>query len=126
MRRNRRRDSRAELLVRAELHRRGFRYRVDHRVQTATCVVRPDVVLTRARVAVFIDGCFWHRCPRHGVTPRANAEYWRAKLDRNVTRDRTVDRALQADGWNVVRAWEHEDPLLVADRVERAIKRRAA
>jgi DNA mismatch endonuclease (patch repair protein) len=70
--------------------------------------VRPDVVFTGARVAVFVDGCFWHRCPIHGSDPKANSDYWAPKLRRNVVRDRRVDQALEAAGWRVVRVWEHE------------------
>jgi DNA mismatch endonuclease (patch repair protein) len=65
-------------------------------------------VFTRARVAVFVDGCFWHRCPLHATAPKANFDYWAAKLRRNVARDRRADEALQAAGWCVVRVWEHE------------------
>jgi DNA mismatch endonuclease (patch repair protein) len=119
MRRNRRRDSRAELALRRELHRRGLRFRVDFPLRTSHCLVRPDVVFTRARLAVFVDGCFWHCCPEHGNVPRANIDYWRLKLARNVTRDQTVDAALTTAGWQVLRAWEHEDPSDIADRVVR-------
>lgn len=117
MRRNRRRDSRAELKLRSELHRRGLRFRVDMPVRTADRLIRPDVVFTRARLAVFIDGCFWHCCPEHGNQPRANTAYWEPKLARNVARDRAVDQALRGEGWQVLRVWEHEDPEAVADRV---------
>ncbi len=79
-----------------------------------------------ARVAVFVDGCFWHRCPEHGVEPRTNASYWQAKLDRNVARDRRNDAALAAAGWLVVRIWEHEQPEVAADRVEAAVRERQA
>jgi DNA mismatch endonuclease (patch repair protein) len=120
MRRNRRRDSRAELALRRELHERGLRFRVDMPIRTPERVVRPDVVFTRAHLAVFVDGCFWHRCPEHGNTPRANSAYWGPKLDRNVARDRDVDATLSSVGWEVLRAWEHEDPATVADRVEQA------
>ena len=83
--------------------------------------MRPDVVFPRARVAVFVDGCFWHCCPEHGTSPRANTAYWLPKLKRNVSRDRAVDDAGRA-GWCVLRAWEHEDPAVVADRVENALR----
>lgn len=80
--------------------------------------MRPDVVFTRARLAVFVDGCFWHCCPEHGNAPKANTSYWQPKLARNVTRDRLVDAALVAAHWQVLRAWEHEDAEKIADRVE--------
>jgi len=80
------------------------------------------VVFTRARLAVFVDGCFWHCCPDHGNTPRANSAYWEPKLARNVARDRAVDRALARHGWQVLRAWEHEDVAQVADRAAAAYR----
>lgn len=117
MRRNPRRDTGPELVVRSELHRRGLRFRKDLPLRVPGRVVRPDVVFTRARLAVFVDGCFWHRCPEHGNVPRANGAYWQPKLERNVARDRAVDAALGEAGWRVLRAWEHEAPAVVADRV---------
>ena len=120
MRLNRRRDTRAELALRVELHRRGLRFRVDYPLRTADRIVRPDVVFTRARLAVFIDGCFWHCCPEHGNVPRSNTDYWRPKLARNVARDQMVNVALTSAQWRVIRAWEHEDPSDIADRVIRA------
>jgi DNA mismatch endonuclease (patch repair protein) len=104
---NRRRDTRPELAIRRELHRRGFRYRV---------AIRPipeyarsaDIVFTRAKVAVFIDGCFWHGCPDHGTTPRTHAEYWVRKLELNQRRDAETATRLRSEGWTVVRIWEHE------------------
>lgn len=107
--------------MRSELHRRGFRFRKDFPLRLPTRVVRPDVVFTRSRLAVFIDGCFWHACPIHGNQPRANTNYWRPKLALNVARDRTVDTELAAAGWRVLRAWEHELPVSVADRVTSAL-----
>ena len=68
-------------------------------------------------MAVFVDGCFWHRCPEHGTRPRTNADWWQAKLDRNVQRDRRVESALADAGWTVVRVWEHEPPTVAADRL---------
>jgi DNA mismatch endonuclease (patch repair protein) len=116
MRANRRRDTGPELALRSELHRRGLRFRVDHRPDpTVRC--RVDVVFTRARVVVFIDGCFWHSCPEHGTLPTANREWWKAKLDRNVERDRANDTEMARLGWTVVRVWEHEDPRVAADRI---------
>jgi DNA mismatch endonuclease, patch repair protein len=85
--------------------------------------VRPDVVFTRARLAVFVDGCFWHCCPEHGNEPRANSAYWNQKLSRNVARDKDVDLALSLAGWGVLRAWEHEPPAEVAERVARSYHR---
>lgn len=121
MKAQRRRDTAPELALRRELWSRGLRYRVDHKVVGTRR--RVDVVFTRARVAVFIDGCFWHRCPIHSTLPKANAAWWLAKLDANVERDRRTDRDLEMAGWVVVRVWEHEDPVVAADRIESVVRR---
>lgn len=122
MSRQRRRDTGPELALRRALHALGLRYRV----QLTGLPGRPDVALTRARVAVFVDGCFWHCCPQHGVAPKANAEWWRQKLARNVERDREVDQRLQQLGWEVVRVWEHEQPEQAAEQVAVVWHRRLA
>lgn len=109
-----RRSTGPELAVRRELHRRGLRFRVNYAILPG----RPDLAFTRARLAVFIDGCFWHRCPEHGVLPRHNGEWWRAKLERNVARDAEKDAALRALGWLPLHVWEHEDPGEACDRIE--------
>jgi DNA mismatch endonuclease, patch repair protein len=103
-----------EMLIRRELHRRGLRYRVNY----ARLPGRPDIALTRARLAVFVDGCFWHSCPDHAVLPSNNREWWRVKLSRNVARDREKDEQLHVMGWVAVHVWEHEDPAQVADAIE--------
>ncbi|MFB9239645.1 very short patch repair endonuclease [Plantactinospora siamensis] len=103
-----------EIALRRELHRRGLRFRVDHPGLPG----RPDIAFTRAMVAVFVDGCFWHRCPEHGTMPRNNREWWQAKLDRNVVRDRAKDAALAELGWLAVHVWEHEPVIDAAERVE--------
>ena len=114
---NRSQDTKPELRLRSALHRIGLRYRVRLPVSVGGIRTRPDVVFTRRRVAVFVDGCFWHRCPDHATSPKANSGYWAAKLDRNVTRDRRVDAALDHAGWAVVRVWEHEPADEAATRV---------
>jgi DNA mismatch endonuclease (patch repair protein) len=81
-----------------------------------------DVAFAGERVAVFVDGCFWHGCPEHGVRPSRNAEWWRWKVARNQARDRDTDRLLAEAGWTVVRVWEHEDVVAAADRVEQAVR----
>src|SRR5438046_2469796 len=96
-----------ELAIRRQLHLMGFRYRVDCRPDEAIRR-RADVVFRRERVAVFIDGCFWHSCPIHCVRPSANAEWWRQKLARNARRDRDTSEKLEILGWRVLRFWEHE------------------
>jgi DNA mismatch endonuclease (patch repair protein) len=106
---NRRTDTKPEVALRSELHRRGLRFRKDHPIRVeGRRSIRPDVVFTRSRVAVFVDGCFWHGCPEHQVVPKSNPDYWIPKLRRNIERDREVDAALEDDGWTVLRFWEHE------------------
>jgi DNA mismatch endonuclease (patch repair protein) len=122
MSRNRGRDTRDELRVRSRLHARGLRYRVDHRVDAGEVSVRPDIVFTRWHLAVFIDGCFWHACPIHGNVPEWNRDYWGPKLERTAARDMRVTEALRANGWVVIRAWEHEDPDAVADGIARELE----
>lgn len=118
---NKGRDTRPELALRRELHRLGLRYRVDVK-PLATHRCRADVVFRRARVAVFVDGCWWHGCPEHGRIPKANADWWRQKLDRNVSRDRRNDATLAAAGWTVIRVWEHESPATAAAMIKRAVR----
>jgi DNA mismatch endonuclease (patch repair protein) len=120
---NRRTDTRPERLLRATLHARGLRYRKDHRIDARGRRVRPDLVFSGARVSVFVDGCFWHRCPIHATDPTANAGYWRTKLDGNVQRDLADTDALVSSGWTVIRVWEHEDPAHAADRIEAVVRR---
>lgn len=118
---NRRVDTKPEVAVRRALHRAGLRFRKDYRLDLDGLRVRPDVVFTRRKVAVFVDGCFWHSCPAHGKRPSRNADYWLPKLERNVERDRQQDAALRAHGWHVIRAWEHEAVDEVVRRVISAL-----
>jgi DNA mismatch endonuclease (patch repair protein) len=110
---NKRRDTKPELAVRRLLHAQGLRYRVDFR-PTAAGRSRADIVFTKQKVAVFIDGCFWHSCPIHATHPKANADYWLPKLARNVERDAQVTEALRGLAWTVLRFWEHQPPEEVA------------
>ena len=103
-----------EILIRRELHRRGLRFRINH----PRLPGRPDIAFTAARIAVFIDGCFWHSCPEHGVLPRNNRDWWRAKLERNVQRDREKDAQLELIGWTVMHVWEHEGASTAVDTIE--------
>ena len=121
---NRRADTAPELRLRSTLHARGLRFRKDLRFVVDGVPVRPDVVFTRACVAVFVDGCFWHRCPLHAQAPKANGEWWRHKLDLNVARDRRDDAALVAAGWAVIRVWEHDAVADAAERIESAVRAR--
>ena len=114
MRANRRTDTKPELALRSALHALGYRYRKDLRLDLPARRVRPDIAFTARKVAVFIDGCFWHACPDHGSKPKNNEWYWSPKLARNVERDRAADAALAEEGWTVVRLWEH---VPVADAV---------
>jgi len=107
---NRRVDTAPERLLRSGLHRAGLRFRKDLPLRLDGLVVRPDVVFTRAKLAVFVDGCFWHSCPRHQHVPKRNRSYWVPKFAANRARDRRVDVALAVAGWRVVRIWEHDVP----------------
>ncbi|MCG3207160.1 MAG: hypothetical protein FOGNACKC_00760 [Anaerolineae bacterium] len=117
----RRRDTAPEMALRAALHRRGLRYRVD--VSPIKGLRRrADVVFRTVKVAVYVDGCFWHGCPIHGTWPKANAEFWRQKIEHNKKRDADTNRLLKEAGWEVVRVWEHEDPEDAAERISNIIR----
>lgn len=118
-----RRDTAPEMALRRELHRRGLRYRL-HVPVPGAARRRIDAAFAGARVAVFVDGCFWHGCPEHGVEPSRNSEWWRWKVDRNQARDADTGQLLTEAGWTVVRVWEHEDVVAAADRVEEAVRQR--
>jgi DNA mismatch endonuclease (patch repair protein) len=116
----RRRDTPAEVALRSALHRMGLRFRVD-RPPLEGSRRRADIVFTRARVAVFVDGCFWHSCPQHATQPKVNVKWWAEKLEQNRRRDADTTRVLTEAGWTVLRFWEHEDPDLAAEMVRRAV-----
>ncbi len=118
----RRTDTKPEVALRAALHRLGLRFRKDFRIDLPAGRVRPDIVFTRARVAVFVDGCFWHACPEHGRQPTKNVGYWSPKLQRTADRDRLNTARLEANGWKVIRAWEHEPLADVVGRVHTAVR----
>ncbi|MEU2837562.1 very short patch repair endonuclease [Streptomyces sp. NPDC007076] len=119
------RDTKPEVAVRKLLHASGYRYRVNERVPGMTRRTI-DIAFTRAKVAVLIDGCFWHGCPVHATQPKSNAEWWRAKLERNMARDRETNEHLAREGWTVLRFWEHEAPVGVAEQVAAAVDRSGA
>lgn len=121
--RQRRRDTKPELALRRAMHARGWRYRVDM-APLPKMRRRADLVFTRLKVAVFVDGCFWHRCPIHGTVPKNNRDWWIAKLDGNEARDRDTDERLAAAGWAVVRIWEHAAPEEAVTTVEAALNDR--
>jgi len=117
------RDTAPEVAVRRILHAAGLRYRVNVPVPGMSRRTI-DIAFPKAKIAVFLDGCFWHGCPQHATSPKANAEWWRAKLDKNMARDRETTEHLRAQGWTVLRFWEHESPDVIALAVQEA--RRAA
>ena len=121
MRANGRRDTKPEVLVRRLLHAAGLRYRVDVSPLPSDRRRRADVVFTRRRIAVYIDGCFWHGCPQHFVAPKANADYWGPKIARNRERDIETTARLKAGGWLALRFWEHEEPADVAATIIAAV-----
>jgi DNA mismatch endonuclease (patch repair protein) len=118
-----RRDTAPEMAVRRELHSRGFRYLVDVPLPTMPRR-RADLIFRRERVAVFIDGCFWHSCPTHGVSPRSNSGWWKRKLEANRARDADTVSRLEDLGWLAVRCWEHEPAPQAADRIESVLRKR--
>ncbi len=113
MTRTRRRDTAPELVFRSAIRLQRLRYRVNYKLLPGFCR-RADVAFVSARVAVFIDGCFWHGCPTHGTWPKANSEFWRSKIEMNRKRDRDTDRRLTEAGWLVFRVWEHDDLVAAA------------
>lgn len=105
----RRRDTAVEIAIRRQLHKLGFRYRVDFRPEPSLRC-RGDIVFSKRKLIVFVDGCFWHGCPLHATAPKNNAVWWRDKLDNHMSRDRRNTAELEALGWTVKRFWEHEEP----------------
>ncbi|WP_264079963.1 very short patch repair endonuclease [Mycolicibacter hiberniae] len=122
MRANRSRDTKPELAVRRLVHAMGLRYRVDFPPLPSNRRMRADLVFTRARVAVFIDGCFWHGCPDHHTVARTNAEFWATKVLGNRTRDERTNAVLTDAGWTVLRFWEHEDPSTAAQAIREVVE----
>ena len=121
MRSNRKTDTKPEVFLRSELHRRGLRFRKHSAPAIEGRRIAVDIVFPRFRLAVFVDGCFWHSCPDHGTMPTANAWYWVPKLRRNVERDHEVTLRLTSAGWRVLRVWEHTPAREAADMVEVAL-----
>lgn len=121
----RRTDTKPEKALRSALHRAGLRFRKDLRIDLGRVKPRPDIVFTKARVAVFVDGCFWHCCPEHGRWPTRNVDYWGPKLQRNLARDEAYTAALVEAGWVVVRIWEHEPLNVAVGKVREALGRKA-
>ena len=124
MRATLRRDTACELAIRSALHKMGVRFRVDWPLPGTRR--RADLAFVSARVAVFVDGCFWHGCPQHATWPKANARWWRNKIETNRRRDNDTDTRLRADGWKVLRFWEHEDSQRSAAQTVRVVQSRIA
>lgn len=118
MRANRGRDTQPEIRIRRVLHARGWRFRVGYRPLPQDRRRTVDIAFTRKRIVVLIDGCFWHGCSEHFILPVANADYWRAKIRRNQERDVETNALLRAEGWSVLRFWEHEQTSEVVASVE--------
>ena len=118
---NRRRDTNPELTVRRLLHAEGFRFRVDYPIRTAERTIRVDIAFPRARIAILIDGCFWHGCPEHGTMPRHNRDYWEPKIARNRARDQRQVQSLAEAGWQALRFWTHEQPDEISRRIGEAV-----
>ena len=123
MQSNKSRDTKPELALRSAVHALGLRYRVGTK-PLAGVRRTADLVFPTVRVAVFLDGCFWHGCPQHHTVATANAKFWADKVSGNRTRDRDTDARLEAAGWVSVRVWEHEDPADAALRVESVVRAR--
>lgn len=123
MRSNRRSNTKPEVLLRSALHRSGLRFRKDFAIRLPTGkVVHSDIAFTRRKLAVFVDGCFWHCCPEHGTIPKSNQSYWVPKLRQNVDRDKAIDCELRAAGWRVIRVWEHMSPVDATKQISELLK----
>jgi DNA mismatch endonuclease (patch repair protein) len=126
MSRIRGKDTEPELKLRRFLWKKGLRYRLPYNLKYKI-FGKPDLVFYSKKVAVFVDGCFWHSCPEHGAKPKNRSSFWRKKLERNITRDREVSEYLTQEGWLVLRFWEHEvaeNIEEIAQIVEKAVKDR--
>lgn len=115
-----RQDTKCEMAVRSAVHALGLRYRV-HQRPDADLRREADLVFRRDKVAVFVDGCFWHGCPEHHSPPTTHYSWWETKIAKNRARDQETGQLLHDRGWVVVRVWEHEDPTEAAERVRRAV-----
>lgn len=119
------RDTAPEITLRSELHKTGLRYRVDVR-PVKEINRRADIVFRSVKVAIFVDGCFWHGCPKHGTQAKANAEFWQNKIKRNQARDAETNQLLKRAGWKVIRVWEHENTKKVSEKIQKIVMERKA
>ena len=117
------RDTAPEKALRSELHKRGLRYRIDVK-PIKELNRRADIVFRSAKVAIFVDGCFWHGCPIHGTQAKANAKFWKNKIKQNQIRDEDTSKRLKKAGWRVIRVWEHENPEKVSEKIYNIIMKR--
>lgn len=117
----RQKDTKAEMSLRRELHRKGLRYRVNFKVLDKPRRIA-DIVFTKQKLAIFVDGCFWHGCPEHATWPKQNSQFWQSKISTNKVRDLDTNERLRSIGWTVLRFWEHEEPSILAEIVEKLIK----
>ena len=113
----RRRDTKPEMAIRRSLWRLGVRYRVKNKLAG-----KPDIVFPGKKLCIFIDGCFWHKCPDHFQTPKTNTDFWVLKIEGNVERDRFVNKALRDQGWKVLRFWEHDVKASIESVIEQIIQ----
>jgi len=113
MRQIRRENTSPELAIRSQIHKLGLRFLVHTRPITQS-LAKPDIVFKKSRVAVYVDGCFWHACPNHATWPKTNRTWWKKKILGNIERDRRHDAELSAEGWTIVWIWEHEKPEIAA------------
>jgi DNA mismatch endonuclease, patch repair protein len=123
MKSQRQRDTTAETALRSLLHRYGLRFRIHYRLPNLRR--HADIAFPRLRLAVFVDGCFWHGCPEHGTWPKQNAEWWREKIEANRRRDVDTDTKLGEKGWLVIRVWEHERPEDAARAIAQVVSARS-
>lgn len=117
------RDTAPEKALRSALHKKGLRFRVDEKT-IRELNRKADIVFRSAKVAVFVDGCFWHGCPIHGTKAKSNAEFWENKIRQNKERDADTNKRLNKIGWKVIRVWEHEDPEKISDKIYRIVRQR--
>ena len=121
MKMQRQRDTYPEKQLRSMLHRMGFRYRT-HLEPIRGLRIHADILFPRVKIALFVDGCFWHSCPEHGTLPKANREWWKHKLAINTERDERAEKTLRSQGWTVIRIWEHEDPEIASAAIAKTLR----
>lgn len=117
------RDTAPEKALRSALHKKGLRFRVDEK-PIMDLNRKADIVFRSAKVAIFVDGCFWHGCPIHGTQAKANAKFWKKKIRQNQERDADTNKELKKVGWKVIRVWEHENPEKAAEKISNIVMRR--